>query len=138
MFTSISALILATKLIDKKMEFIQQRLDNKQDVEGEYLTYLLSNTQMSNEDVYGSISELLLAGVDTVNVILFQFPQKKNIWFSRIKPGFMQKSAKKKKKKKQVVMAQVTVVHTVKSLSWVWVLHVTLSLSISHVTCKAV
>lgn len=50
------------------MEFIQQCLDNDQNVEGEYLTYLLSNTQMSITDVYGSISELLLAGVDTVKV----------------------------------------------------------------------
>lgn len=64
----ISALISATRLIDRKMEFIQQRLDNNQTVEGEYLTYLLSNTQMSIKDVYGSVSELLLAGVDTVNV----------------------------------------------------------------------
>lgn len=63
------------------MELIQQRLDNKQDVEGEYLTYLLSSTQMSSSDVYGSIAELLLAGVDTVNVILFQFQQKKMFGF---------------------------------------------------------
>lgn len=52
------------------MEVIQQRVDNNQEVEGEYLTYLLSNTQMSTKDVYGSITELLLAGVDTVNVKL--------------------------------------------------------------------
>lgn len=64
----ISALISATRLIDRKMESIQQHLDNNQNVEGEYLTYLLSNTQMSIKDVYGSVSELLLAGVDTVNV----------------------------------------------------------------------
>lgn len=52
------------------MELIQQRLDNKQEVEGEYLTYLLTNIQMDAKDVYGSVSELLLAGVDTVNVFL--------------------------------------------------------------------
>lgn len=52
------------------MEFIRERLDADQGVEGEYLTYLLANTQMSIEDVYGSVAELLLAGVDTVEVQL--------------------------------------------------------------------
>lgn len=52
---------------------MQQCLDNNQNVEGEYLTYLLSNTQMSINDVYSSISELLVAGVDTVNVHLYNF-----------------------------------------------------------------
>ncbi|XP_047225844.1 sterol 26-hydroxylase, mitochondrial-like isoform X1 [Girardinichthys multiradiatus] len=57
----------AKTLIDKKMEDIQQRVDKSQDVEGEYLTYILSNTQMSIKDVYASITELLLAGVDTTS-----------------------------------------------------------------------
>lgn len=57
---------LATALIDKKMMLIQERLRNNQSVEGEYLTYLLSSTNMSTEDVYGNVAELLLAGVDTV------------------------------------------------------------------------
>ncbi|KAG7240529.1 hypothetical protein INR49_026813 [Caranx melampygus] len=57
----------AITLIDKKMKVIQQCVDNGQDVKGEYLTYLLSNTEMSLKDVYGSITELLLAGVDTTS-----------------------------------------------------------------------
>uniref|UniRef100_A0A8C5HEG8 Sterol 26-hydroxylase, mitochondrial n=1 Tax=Gouania willdenowi TaxID=441366 RepID=A0A8C5HEG8_GOUWI len=57
----------AKELIDKKIELIQQHVDTDQDMEGEYLTYLLSNVQMSTKDVYGSITELLLAGVDTTS-----------------------------------------------------------------------
>lgn len=60
------------------MELIQQHVDNNQNVEGEYLTYLLSNTQMSIKDVYGSVSELLLAGVDTVNVHWNSFAFRSN------------------------------------------------------------
>lgn len=54
----------AKDLIDKKLALIQHRIANSQDVEGEYLTYLLA--EMSIKDVYGSVTELLLAGVDTV------------------------------------------------------------------------
>ncbi|XP_053296633.1 sterol 26-hydroxylase, mitochondrial [Pleuronectes platessa] len=57
----------AKVLIDKKMEDIQWRVDNRQELEGEYLTHLLANTEMSLKDVYGSITELLLAGVDTTS-----------------------------------------------------------------------
>ncbi|MCJ8732765.1 hypothetical protein PDJAM_G00214960 [Pangasius djambal] len=55
----------ACKLIDRKMEDIQMHLDAGQEVSGQYLSYLLSNTNMSKKDVYGSVTELLLAGVDT-------------------------------------------------------------------------
>ncbi|XP_053733586.1 sterol 26-hydroxylase, mitochondrial isoform X1 [Synchiropus splendidus] len=57
----------AKKLIDKKLEAIRHSIDNNQDVQGEYLTYLLAKTDMSTKDVYGSIAELLLAGVDTTS-----------------------------------------------------------------------
>ncbi|XP_038127200.1 sterol 26-hydroxylase, mitochondrial-like [Cyprinodon tularosa] len=57
----------AKTLIDKKIEDIQRRVDNNQNVESEYLTYLLSNKNISTKDVYASITELLLAGVDTTS-----------------------------------------------------------------------
>ncbi|XP_053537059.1 sterol 26-hydroxylase, mitochondrial [Ictalurus punctatus] len=57
----------ARKLIDRKMEHIQMCLDAGQEIAGGYLSYLLFNANMSKKDVYGSISELLMGGVDTTS-----------------------------------------------------------------------
>uniref|UniRef100_A0A3Q3A756 Cytochrome P450 family 27 subfamily A member 3 n=1 Tax=Kryptolebias marmoratus TaxID=37003 RepID=A0A3Q3A756_KRYMA len=58
---------VAERLVNKKMEEIQQSVDLDRNVEGAYLTHLLLSDQMSVTEILGSVTELLLAGVDTTS-----------------------------------------------------------------------
>ncbi|RXN29095.1 sterol 26- mitochondrial-like protein [Labeo rohita] len=64
---------VADELVRKKMTEIQEMVKHGQPVEGEYLTHLLISEQMSFTEVLGSITELLLAGVDTTLFHLCHF-----------------------------------------------------------------
>lgn len=52
-------------LIDRKMEELEGQVERGKEVSG-YLSYLLASGTLSLDEVYGSVAELLLAGVDTV------------------------------------------------------------------------
>lgn len=58
--------VIAEKLVQKKLEELQKKVDLDQNVEGAYLTHLLLSEKMTVNEILGSITELLLAGVDTV------------------------------------------------------------------------
>ncbi|KAM9486811.1 cytochrome P450 [Clarias gariepinus] len=57
---------VADDLIQKKMADIQKKVKQGLPVDG-YLTHLLLSEQMTSTEVLGSITELLLAGVDTTS-----------------------------------------------------------------------
>lgn len=61
--------------MQKKIIEIQERVKEGKPVEGEYLTHLLVSEQMSVTEILGSITELLLAGVDTVNIFTLYLRQ---------------------------------------------------------------
>ncbi|TNN43955.1 Sterol 26-hydroxylase, mitochondrial [Liparis tanakae] len=74
---------VADRLIQQKMEDIQQKVHLDQSVEGAYLTHLLLSDQMTVTEILGSVTELLLAGVDTtsntVSWCLYQLAQHPQI-----------------------------------------------------------
>ncbi|XP_061089529.1 sterol 26-hydroxylase, mitochondrial-like [Conger conger] len=58
---------IARKLIDRRAQEINEMVERGEEVEGMYLSYLLSNEKLSLGEVYISIAELLLGGIDTTS-----------------------------------------------------------------------
>lgn len=52
--------------IDQRLTAEAEKVARGEKVEGRYLTYFLSQTGLPMKTVYSNITELLLAGVDTV------------------------------------------------------------------------
>ncbi|XP_057715259.1 sterol 26-hydroxylase, mitochondrial [Corythoichthys intestinalis] len=57
----------AQMLIDKRLVDIQTRTERGEVTEGLYLTYLLSSDKLTQSEIYISVTELLLGGVDTTS-----------------------------------------------------------------------
>ncbi|KAL4646211.1 25-hydroxyvitamin D-1 alpha hydroxylase, mitochondrial-like [Arapaima gigas] len=55
--------------IDQRLKEESDRLAQGQEVKGQYLTYFLLRQGLSMKDIYSNVTELLLAGVDTVRLI---------------------------------------------------------------------
>ncbi|OCT95779.1 25-hydroxyvitamin D-1 alpha hydroxylase, mitochondrial [Xenopus laevis] len=56
--------------IDKRMADVAQKLAQGEKVEGKYLTYYLAQEKIPMKSIYGNVTELLLAGVDTISSTL--------------------------------------------------------------------
>lgn len=52
--------------IDQRMTAEAEKISRGEKVQGRYLTYFLSQTGLPMKTVYSNVTELLLAGVDTV------------------------------------------------------------------------
>lgn len=66
----------AQTLINKRIAEIEAQLESGAPAEGMYLTYLLSSDKLTRAEVYISITELLLGGVDTVRRSKKMFPHR--------------------------------------------------------------
>ncbi|XP_044142053.1 25-hydroxyvitamin D-1 alpha hydroxylase, mitochondrial [Bufo gargarizans] len=56
--------------IDQRMADVAEKLSRGEKVEGKYLTYYLAQEKIPMKSVYGNVTELLLAGVDTISSTL--------------------------------------------------------------------
>lgn len=66
LLTSVSS---AKGHIDQRMTAEAEKISRGEKVQGRYLTYYLSQTGLPMKTVYSNVTELLLAGVDTVGTI---------------------------------------------------------------------
>ncbi|XP_030051326.1 25-hydroxyvitamin D-1 alpha hydroxylase, mitochondrial [Microcaecilia unicolor] len=60
----------AKRHIDKRMAEVAEKVAWGKKVEGKYLTYYLAQEKLPMKSVYGNVTELLLAGVDTISSTL--------------------------------------------------------------------
>uniref|UniRef100_A0A3B1K130 Cytochrome P450 family 27 subfamily A member 2 n=1 Tax=Astyanax mexicanus TaxID=7994 RepID=A0A3B1K130_ASTMX len=58
---------VAKRLIDQKVKQMEEQVQRGEEVMGMYLTYLLTSNKLSLAEVYITITELLLGGVDTTS-----------------------------------------------------------------------
>ncbi|XP_075447715.1 25-hydroxyvitamin D-1 alpha hydroxylase, mitochondrial isoform X2 [Ascaphus truei] len=56
--------------IDQRMAEVAKKVSQGETVEGKYLTFYLAQEKVSMKSIYGNVTELLLAGVDTISSTL--------------------------------------------------------------------
>ncbi|KAJ0062345.1 hypothetical protein NL108_010527 [Boleophthalmus pectinirostris] len=58
---------VAQRLVLRRMSELERRVDSGSSVDGLYLTYLLKNDKLTHAEIFTTITELLLGGVDTTS-----------------------------------------------------------------------
>lgn len=58
----------ARNLIDRKVKQLDEQVKRGEKLDGTYLTYLLSSNKLSLAEIYITLTELLLGGIDTVSM----------------------------------------------------------------------
>ncbi|KAG8452564.1 hypothetical protein GDO86_004377 [Hymenochirus boettgeri] len=56
--------------IDQRMADVAEKLSRGEKVDGKYITYYLAQEKIPMKSIYGNVTELLLAGVDTISSTL--------------------------------------------------------------------
>ena len=56
----------AKELVDERREALEGGVQSEAESDGVYLTYLLSNANITLDEIYSNVMEMLLAGTDTV------------------------------------------------------------------------
>lgn len=57
--------------VDKKLSEVKRKMERGEEIKGGLLTHMLVTREMSVEDIYANMTEMLLAGVDTVRIDLW-------------------------------------------------------------------
>ena len=68
--TTVCCMFTGKSYIDDKLKDLQQAMEEGRDIAeeegGKFLTHLLASKNLSMSQIYANVTELLLAGVDTV------------------------------------------------------------------------
>lgn len=54
--------------VDKRLSEIKKKMEKGEEIKGGLLTHMLVTREMNLEEIYANMTEMLLAGVDTVRI----------------------------------------------------------------------
>lgn len=63
-----SVCVLGQIHVDRKLSEIKRKMERGEEIKGGLLTHMLVTREMNLEEIYANMTEMLLAGVDTVRI----------------------------------------------------------------------